>query len=274
MALTSKTIHLCILGFLFAHSPALLSQESKIQFKIFNGETVTPILNNGTPSLVENAFIKIDKPKIIYSPSKLMIDWIFGLTNKCDRKIKKIRIEESYTDKPNCIKLKDTDPKFIRHQWSGQTAQTDDSPISKTMIPWLYENNDSYFLFRFTVEFEVGEPSVLTQLFILTCDFKAAILSHLNEVIDPNFKQLRVRFKPPEPPYPEFAKIARIQGIVVVEVTVGPNGEVSQAKAIEGPLPLRKYAEDYCLKWRFYPAIFNGTPQTARFRLLVPFTLR
>jgi TonB family protein len=92
--------------------------------------------------------------------------------------------------------------------------------------------------------------------------------------VDFDFSSMKVSYQPPPPPYPSFAKIARIQGTVVVEILVDPMGTVVTSKAISGPDELRQVAEDYAIQWRFEPALLDGVPQTARLKLTMPFRLR
>jgi len=53
------------------------------------------------------------------------------------------------------------------------------------------------------------------------------------------------------PVYPEEAKRARVEGKVVLEVTVEENGEVSMAKVVNGPQLLQQAAVDAVKQWRF-----------------------
>ena len=89
-----------------------------------------------------------------------------------------------------------------------------------------------------------------------------------------DFSQLKVKYQPPAPPYPALAKIAKIQGTVVVEVFIGSDGIPTSAVSKEGPPQLRPSAEGYAMQWRFEPAFLNGKPVPARFRLTIPFRLR
>ena len=61
---------------------------------------------------------------------------------------------------------------------------------------------------------------------------------------------------------------------MVIEITVGPDGVPTGAVAKEGPPQLRPSAEAYAMQWRFEPALLNGQPQYARFRLTMPYKLR
>lgn len=85
---------------------------------------------------------------------------------------------------------------------------------------------------------------------------------------------IKVLHQPPPPPYPALAKLARIQGTVVVEVTIDARGIPSAAHAIEGPAPLRQVAEEYAKAWTFAPVVRNGVAVPARFKLTMPFSLQ
>lgn len=92
--------------------------------------------------------------------------------------------------------------------------------------------------------------------------------------VDFDFSQIKVKQQPPAPPYPTEAKLSRVQGTVVVELTVSPEGTPIYVEALEGPGPLFLTALSYALDWRFQPALINGVPQYARFKLTMPFRLR
>ena len=53
------------------------------------------------------------------------------------------------------------------------------------------------------------------------------------------------------PVYPELAKRMRISGVVKVEVTVDPDGKVTDVKTLSGSPALSLAAEDAVRKWRF-----------------------
>ena len=95
-----------------------------------------------------------------------------------------------------------------------------------------------------------------------------------SKVVDFDFSQIRVKLQPPPPPYPAMAKIAKIQGTVVVEIIIGADGVPISAHSVEGPPQLRGVAENYAMQWRFEPAMLNGVPQTAKFKLTMPFRLK
>jgi TonB family protein len=57
----------------------------------------------------------------------------------------------------------------------------------------------------------------------------------------------------PSPDYPEFAKRARVQGVVKVEVVIDETGKVISAKAVEGPGMLQSSAVQAALRAKFSP---------------------
>ena len=60
---------------------------------------------------------------------------------------------------------------------------------------------------------------------------------------------------------------------MVVEVIIGVDGLPVSAIAVDGPPQLIPTAEGYALKWKFQPAMVNGAPVQARFKLTLPFRL-
>jgi len=98
--------------------------------------------------------------------------------------------------------------------------------------------------------------------------------SGAGHVADFDSSQMKIKYAPPAPPYPPLAKIAHIQGNVVVEIIVGPDGIPISARAVEGPTQLRQMAENYALTWKFEPATVNGQAVSARFKLTLNFKLK
>lgn len=92
--------------------------------------------------------------------------------------------------------------------------------------------------------------------------------------VEMDFSKIRIRHQPDAPPYPFEAKAQRIQGTVVVVVTIGLDGRVIKAKALSGPVELQACAVDYASSWEFEPAEAGGRPVAARFNLTMPFRLR
>jgi TonB family protein len=89
-----------------------------------------------------------------------------------------------------------------------------------------------------------------------------------------DFSQVRIRRQPPQAPYPAEAKKNRVQGTVIVDVVVSPDGLPVSVAAVEGPGPLLRYACEWALRWRFEPLTMNGHPEYGRFKILLNFRLQ
>ena len=73
-----------------------------------------------------------------------------------------------------------------------------------------------------------------------------------------------------KPHYPSMAIESRIDGSVVVEVTVDDDGQVLAAEAMSGPPLLKGAAVSAALGWKFRPALDSGRP--ARVSGILTFT--
>jgi len=89
-----------------------------------------------------------------------------------------------------------------------------------------------------------------------------------------DFSKVRVKHQPDPPAYPPEAKAARIQGTVVVSVTIDTTGHVTEVRGLSGPPELQPCAIEYAKGWEFEPAKVKGKPVAARFKLTMPFRLR
>lgn len=74
-----------------------------------------------------------------------------------------------------------------------------------------------------------------------------------------------VRVAAPEPAYPEVARQARVEGVVIVEAAINAAGDVTDARVLRSQPLLDEAALAAVRQWRFTPALLNGKP--------VPFTL-
>jgi TonB family protein len=63
------------------------------------------------------------------------------------------------------------------------------------------------------------------------------------------------------PAYPQDAKAARIQGVVVLRALIGRDGRVHDLSVIDGPSPSLIGAAMWAVsQWEYRPYILNGTP--------------
>lgn len=77
-----------------------------------------------------------------------------------------------------------------------------------------------------------------------------------------------------EPIYPEAAKRARVQGPVVLEVTVSEQGRVEQVKVVQGDPLLSDAAIQAVKQWVYSPILINGKPTAVIAPITLNFTLK
>ncbi len=76
------------------------------------------------------------------------------------------------------------------------------------------------------------------------------------------------------PVYPEAARRARIQGVVVLELTIDTEGRVTQIHTLRPlPLGLTEAAVAAIRTWQFQPSILNGQPVALNYIMTVRFHL-
>ena len=73
------------------------------------------------------------------------------------------------------------------------------------------------------------------------------------------------------PVWPDEARRAGVQGIVIVEFTVDVDGTVADARILRGIPLLEKAALDCVRQWRYEPTLLNGRPTPFRMTAAVTF---
>ena len=74
--------------------------------------------------------------------------------------------------------------------------------------------------------------------------------------------------------YPPIAQSARVQGVVIIEATIGVDGRVTQAKVLRGQPLLDQAALDAVKQWQFTPTLLNNVPVPVIMTVTVNFTLQ
>lgn len=83
-----------------------------------------------------------------------------------------------------------------------------------------------------------------------------------------------VRIAGDPPQYPDAAREARLQGIVILEIVIDRNGEVTNTRVLKGlPMGLDAAAVEAVRTWRFRPATRDGKPVAIYFIVPVSFRL-
>ena len=75
------------------------------------------------------------------------------------------------------------------------------------------------------------------------------------------------------PVYPEVAKQARVQGIVILECTISPQGKVVEVKVLRGVPLLDEAAVTAVRQWEYTPTLLNGVPVPVIMTVTVNFRL-
>jgi protein TonB len=75
------------------------------------------------------------------------------------------------------------------------------------------------------------------------------------------------------PVYPSMAKQARVEGTVILEATINPQGRVTEVKVLRGIPLLDNSAMDAVKQWHYSPTLLNGTPVPVVMTVTVNFRL-
>jgi protein TonB len=75
------------------------------------------------------------------------------------------------------------------------------------------------------------------------------------------------------PVYPDIAKQARVQGVVILECTISPQGKVTDVKILRGIPLLDASAVEAVKQWVYSPTLLNGVPVPVIMTVTVNFRL-
>jgi protein TonB len=77
------------------------------------------------------------------------------------------------------------------------------------------------------------------------------------------------------PAYPPLARAAHVEGVVIIEATIGPDGQVQDARILRSANPLlNAEALDAVRRWEYTPTLLNGIPVAIVMTVTVDFRLR
>jgi protein TonB len=82
------------------------------------------------------------------------------------------------------------------------------------------------------------------------------------------------KVKDVKPVYPPIAQSARVQGVVIIEATIGADGSVQNARVLRSIPLLDAAALDAVKQWQFTPTLLNGVPVPVIMTVTVQFTLQ
>jgi TonB family protein len=84
-----------------------------------------------------------------------------------------------------------------------------------------------------------------------------------------------VRVYAPDPHYPEEARHARVQGVVILQTIIDTVGNVTDVRVLKGlPSGLTEAAVEAVSSWRFKPATLEGEPVAVYYLVTVSFSVQ
>jgi protein TonB len=76
-----------------------------------------------------------------------------------------------------------------------------------------------------------------------------------------------------EPQYPQMAKIAHIQGDVILAATISKNGAIENLHQVSGHPILVQAAMEAVKQWKYKPYLLNGEPVEVETTIKVSFKM-
>jgi len=76
-----------------------------------------------------------------------------------------------------------------------------------------------------------------------------------------------------DPQYPQMAKIAHMQGEVVLQAVISKSGDIQNLHAMSGPPLLIQAAMDAVKQWKYKPYLLNGEPVEVDTQVRVQFKM-
>ncbi len=76
-----------------------------------------------------------------------------------------------------------------------------------------------------------------------------------------------------KPPYPPMAKMARVQGAVVLQAIISKQGTIENLRVVSGHPMLVQAALDAVKQWRYRPYLLNGEPVEVETQITLNFSL-
>jgi TonB family protein len=79
----------------------------------------------------------------------------------------------------------------------------------------------------------------------------------------------------PDPVYPEEARLAHIQGVVILQTIIDTLGKVTDIRVLKGlPSGLSEAAVEAVSKWKFNPATLDGKPVAVYYMVTITFSVQ
>jgi protein TonB len=76
------------------------------------------------------------------------------------------------------------------------------------------------------------------------------------------------------PAYPEIARVARVEGTIIMEAVLDTNGRVTQLRVLKSVPMLDQAAVSAVRQWRYTPSLYGGHPVSVLMTITVRFALQ
>ena len=115
----------------------------------------------------------------------------------------------------------------------------------------------------------------------LACTLTFVLIAAVSAIAQAPVQPIRVgqnvappkKIKDVRPVYPPIAQSAHVQGVVILETTIGPDGRVQDARVLRSIPLLDAAALEAVRQWEFTPTTLNGQPVPVIMTVTVNFTL-
>ncbi len=77
-----------------------------------------------------------------------------------------------------------------------------------------------------------------------------------------------------ERPYPALSRQMRVEGSVLLQAFVAPDGGISDLRVLSGNPILASAAVNAARQWRFAPYMQNGRPVATQAKIVINFTIK
>lgn len=136
--------------------------KSNVDFNIDGDKVITLPMTRAGAIPTENEFYKIEMAGIAVGlkkgdPEDSDLTWSFSLVAKSLHQLDSVTIELVDSSGKLTPMLQDKSPKLKNGSWFGKSNSYS---MSRTVSPWLYSNQNSTFLFKFTI-IEIGKDPVV-----------------------------------------------------------------------------------------------------------------
>jgi hypothetical protein len=133
-----------------------------MEFPITGGKKVSLPMTDAGPIPAEDRAFKIEvagfsiQPSIL-GPKQALLAWNFALTAKASKTLERVVVEEVFPTDVAKVLVDDQSPSLSGKMWSGGAAGVEANPASTA---WLFTEEASVFVFRFTIT-PAGRPPVV-----------------------------------------------------------------------------------------------------------------